>query len=208
MALTLDHTALPLLGRDHALEILESLFARGWSSASETALELGVHISTAQAYLDALRNALLVHARPRTGRADIVEYAVADEQLQVRVDLRAITAAKVQAAQSRAARVQVQEKARAPVTYDWDEAARRILSINILEKAKGAGRVRVANTLRLTEVEGRFLWHLPQATEAPRTVAEISRLAGLTNPADLIKILDLLEMLAGQNIIVWKEGGK
>jgi hypothetical protein len=207
MTLNTDHKALAELGKEHAVPMLEVLYARGWLTASEASRELAIHISTAQSYLESLANLKLIQSRFRPGRANLVEYALIDKQINVNVDLDNILSERVNIALSRAPSLFIKEKANASVSYEWDESKMVILAINFMEKSKGFGRMGVGRSLKLTYAEGKFLWFLPQATEKEKSVQQIANEAGLTNPTDLIKILELVEMLALEKIIIVKERG-
>jgi predicted transcriptional regulator len=207
MALNVGFETLADLGKEHAMPILEVLYARGWATSSEVALELSVHISTAQSYLEGLRAKGILQSRYREGRTGLVEYALVDTSVTVKIDLKKILEEKSKAARARADVLFIKEKKGANVSFEWDESRKMILAINFMEKSKKFGRVGIARTMRLTEVEGRFLWLLPQSTEAPKSVAQIANEAGITNPIDFIKVIELVEMLAHEKIIVVNQGG-
>ncbi|UCF07688.1 MAG: hypothetical protein JSW28_08610 [Thermoplasmata archaeon] len=208
MSLTIKYTALKELGKEHSLPILEILYLRGWVSASEAAREMGVHIATAQSYLESMKENKIIKARVRQGKSKLVEYSLHDKQMQVDLNLEKIMSQKCEIARNKAKDYFVREKKKARVTYRWDEEQRKILEINFMEKSKAFGRIGVSRTLQLSDVEGKFLWFLPQSTEKPKNVLKIAEKAELKRPEDLIQIIDLLEFLAEEKIIELEKGGK
>jgi len=201
MPLNLDHRVLPELGKEHALAVLEILFIRGSRTASEVARELDIHISTAQAYLETLQNFGILGSGPRDGRKGLVEYSLINPTLVITVNLASIIDAKAKIARGKAAKYRIREKAGAKVSYEWDEPQRKILSINFMERSKAFGRLNIAKSIQLSEVEGRFLWAMPQSTEAKASVLELAQKAGVDGPLDLIPVVELVEMLAREKVI-------
>ena len=208
MTLKKDHKVLKELGKEHTIPLLEILYARGWTTASEAALGLSIHISTAQSYLESLKNKNLIRSRVRPNRARLVEYSLINKSIQVNIDFEAMISKKYEIAHNKAKRLFIKEKKGAKVSYEWNEEKRKIVMINYMEKSKSFGRMGVSHNLKLTDVEGRFLWLLPQSTEDPKNVLKIAQEAKLTNPVDIIKIMELIEILTIEKIIVIHEGGR
>ena len=195
------YTALAELGKEHTLPILEILHVRGWRSASEVAAEISVHISTAQSYLEALKALGLVASRNRPGRKGQVEYSLPDGAIQVHLDIGHIIQEKGRHAMEKAETLLIREKKGANVSYEWDEAQKRIITVNIMKRSKAFGRVGVARSIKLSMAEGRFLWNLPQSTEDPKTVAQIAEESSVSNPFDMVRIIDLVDMLSMEKIL-------
>ncbi len=203
-----DQNILSELGKDHALPLLEILFMRGWMIASEVARELSIHISTAQTYLESLREKNIVQSRYRSGRVRLVEYSLQDPSIQVNINLKEIISKNTKEAKEKARRLLIKERAGTNVSYEWDEENRKILAINFMEKSKKFGRLSISRTLQLTDVEGKFLWFLPQSTEKAKKVMKIAEEAGLNQGVDLIKIIELVEMLTNEKIIIMSRKGE
>lgn len=208
MTLKKDYKVLRELGKEHTIPLLEILCTRGWTTASEAALGLCIHISTAQSYLESLKDKNLIRSRVRPNRARLVEYSLLDKSIQVNIDFEAMISKKYKVAHDRAKKLFIREKKGAKVSYEWDEEERKIVMINFMEKSKSFGRMGVSHSLKLTDVEGRFLWLLPQSTEEPKNVLKIAQEVNLTNPTDIIRIMNLIEMLNIEKIIVIHEGGR
>lgn len=208
MTLITGPVVLAELGKEYTLPLLEILYIRGWTTASEAARELSIHISTAQSYFESMKEKKLIKSRFRPGRAKLVEYSIVDKSIKVNVDLETIVSEKCKVARKKASVFFVKEKPGAKVSYRWDEGNRKILEINFMEKSKAFGRIGISRTLQLSDVEGRFLWLLPQSTEDSKSVLQVAEEAGLTNPVDLIQVVELLEFLADEKIIILEKGRK
>ena len=201
MPQNLDHRVLSELGKEHALSILEILFIRGPRTASEVARELDIHISTSQAYLESLQNFGVLGCGPREGRKGLVEYSLVNPNLIITIDLAKILDAKAKVARGKAAVYMIRERAGAKISYEWNEPERKILKINFMERSKALGRLNIARSIQLSEVEGRFLWALPQSTEARSSVLEVAHKARVDGPLDLIPIIELVEMLSREKVL-------
>jgi predicted transcriptional regulator len=202
MTIKIDQNVLSDLGKEHALPLLEVLFMRGWMISSEVARELSIHISTAQTYLESLRKNDVIQSRFRNRRSGPIEYSLQDPIIQVNIDLKQIISKKIKEAKKKAHYFLIKEKKKNNISYEWNEDERKILAINFLEKSKKFGRITVSHTLYLTNIEGKFLWNLPQSTEKSKTVLQIAGEADLRKDVDLIKIIDLVEMLEREKIII------
>ena len=205
MPINLDHRVLSELGKEHALSILEILYSRGPRTASEVARELDIHISTSQAYLEALQNFGVLGCGPREGRKGLVEYSLVNNTLQITIDLAKIIDAKAKVARGKSVVYMVREKAGAKISYEWNEPERRILKINFMERSKAFGRLNIARSIQLSEVEGKFLWAMPQSTEAPSSVLDVAKKAMVDGPLDLIPIIELVEMLSREKVLELEE---
>jgi len=200
-----DHTILGILGKELTIPIFENLYMKGWMTASEIARELSVHISTAQTYLESMTKKKLLKQRLRHTRRNLVEYSLKNPLIDVKIDVKTIISKKVEIARKKAQIMFIKEKTADLISYEWDEDNRKILRINIMKKSKSLNRLRIAKAIQLTDVEGRFLWFIPHPTENPKNVIQIAQDAEITHSFDLIKIVDLVEMLAYEQIIILKE---
>ena len=77
-----------VLSREYAMEILEDLFVRGRSTASEVARELGIHVATAMRKLAEMEALGLVSRRVRPG-TNLDEYALKNPRIELVFDLAA-----------------------------------------------------------------------------------------------------------------------
>src|SRR5436309_8484784 len=87
----IGHTqsVLASLAREYSLEILQELHGRGWSTASEVARNLGIHVATAMRKLAELEALGLVTDRTRDG-SDLTEYGLASSRIEIVIDLDSV----------------------------------------------------------------------------------------------------------------------
>jgi DNA-binding HxlR family transcriptional regulator len=178
-----------IFGREYTMEILEELHVGGRLTASEVARELGIHVATAMRKLAELEGLGLVVRREREG-TNLAEYEVKSPRVEILIDLDAEARAMAARAADGAARTYVREKPNRKVIAESDEAAGRVLRLVFL---KGARWRTAVKTMPLTEDEGRFLWHLPYASEGPKSVADVCRKAGIANAVHVGRILEFVK---------------
>lgn len=173
------------LAREYSIELLQELYARGWSSASELAREMGIHVATAMRKLAELEALRLLEKRPRAD-SDVIEYRLAKPRVEILLDFDADGKASSRDAWRQAERILVKERPSRKVLLEGDDQAHRVRRILFLKVLR---RRTEARTMELSEPEGRFLWALPYASEAGRSVAEVCRRAGIESPLQLSRIL-------------------
>ncbi|UCH89887.1 MAG: hypothetical protein JSV49_04385 [Thermoplasmata archaeon] len=195
-----------ILGKEHTLPILEELFIQPWSTASEIASELSIHIATAVKYLDHLTSLNILESRVRKTKArNAMEYNLRNPNIILNLDISSIVEEKAEAAYEQAKRIQVKENVKVSKNYEWDEDNQRIIRINVLKSGQKRRRVEVQRSIVLTELEGKFFWNLPYASEAPKSVIEVCTKSGITEKKDILKIVEFIRMLIGENILEWYE---
>jgi len=173
------------LGKEQASTILVHLLRSPYSTASEIAAALGIHIATAQKYLEGLEKGRMVESRvrpskPRTAK----EYRLTDTEFSIRIDIEemerrgiAEAAAGAGAAQrADPAAIFVRERARTDVVYEWDDAGKRITAVMFFRKGL---RKRMEKKVGLKDDEGRFLWCVPFQSEDFKSVAWVLKESGL-----------------------------
>lgn len=80
-----------VLGKEHCLDVMASVHASGWSTASEVARDLNIHIATAVKYLSELNELELLKRRTRKGKTrEAFEYRTKSSRIRVEVDLRGL----------------------------------------------------------------------------------------------------------------------
>ncbi len=179
------------LAREYSIELLRELHARGWSSASELAREMGIHVATAMRKLAELESLGLLEKRPRSA-ADVTEYRLARPRVEIVLDFDAEAKAASRDAWREAERILVREHPNRKVLLESDDQARRVRRILFLTVLR---RRTEAKALELAEAEGTFLWHLPFASEPARSVAEVCRKGGIESALQVSRILAfVLEM--------------
>ncbi len=170
---------------------------RGWSSASELAREMGIHVATAMRKLAELAALGLLEKRSRPG-SDVLEYRLARSRVDIVLDFDADAKAASRDARRQAEHVFVRERPNPKVLVESDDGARRVQRVLFLTVLR---RRTNARKLELSEPEGRFLWHLPYASEAARSVAEICRQAGIENPLVVARLLDFVREMERLGIL-------
>jgi len=185
------------LAREYSIELLQELHARGWSSASELAREMGIHVATTMRKLAELETLGLLEKRSRTD-SDVIEYRLAKPRVEIVLDFDADEKATARDAWRRAERVLVKEHPNRKVFLESDDQVRRVRRILFLKVLR---RRTEARTVELSELEGRFLWALPYASEAGRSVAEICRRAEIESPLQLSRVLEFVKELERLGIL-------
>ena len=173
------------LAREYSIELLRELHARGWSSASELAREMGIHVATAMRKLAELESLGLLEKRPRSD-ADVTEYQLARPRVEIILDFEAEAKASARNAWHEAERILVKEHPNRKVLLESDDQARRVRRILFLTVLR---RRTEAKAMELAEAEGAFLWHLPFASEPARSVADVCRKGGIESALQVSRIL-------------------
>jgi DNA-binding transcriptional regulator YhcF (GntR family) len=177
------------LAGGYSIELLQELHARGWSSASEVARDLGIHVATAMRKLAELESMKLLKKKVRRGN-NVVEYNLNFPRLEIILDFDDETRKAMEGAWSHAEKTLVREKPHKNIVAEVGEEQERVLRLVFI---KGR-RLRSAVTImELTELEGRFLWHIPFSSQNRLSVADICRKASIENPLHVAKILEFVK---------------
>ena len=182
------------LSRDYAEGMFRLLVNYQDISASEAASRLGLHIRTAQDFLDSLADLGLV------GREEVYErkrpyfrYRLAQRRLHLDLDLEQLLKAPRDGGRDRV----IREHKGSGVQFTTARSGEHIASVTLWE---GKGRERKSRTLNLTTPQGRFLYHLPFPTAEPLAVGAIMERAGLGDEHGG-EITDLVDLLAEAGVI-------
>jgi hypothetical protein len=182
------------LARDYARPFLALLSTYQDVSASEAASRLGLHIRTAQDFLEGLGGLGIVgKTEVHEGKRPYFRYTLLAESLTLTLDLASLRVP--QSGDALDARIREQRNVRADFV-----TARGNNVIGSVTVWSGDGRERRQQRISLTDPQGRFLFHLPFPDAEPLAIAEIMRKAGLDR--DLApEILDIVSVLAEHGII-------
>lgn len=160
-------------------------------SASEAASRLGLHIRTAQDFLDGLAalgivNKTEVHEKKRP----YYRYNLITTKLKLEVDLGAFKKEDPGEGLERL----VREKKNNGANYSVARSGDYFSSVTIWE---GEGREREVHNINLTASQGKFLFHLPFPQARPLSIAEVMEKANLelTYSAEIQDIVDELARL-------------
>lgn len=191
-----------ILGKEHSIAILEELFISPWSSASEIAQELSIHIATAVKYLEEFRAGKIVEARVRKTKArEAQEYKITNPDINLNLNISQSVSEKADLAFEQAKKCLVKENVNKKSNYEWNEEQQKILRINILREGSIGRRVEVEKSIILTDLEGRFFWNLPYASEKPKQVTEICKRSGIDKKTDIMKIMEFIKMLQNDKVL-------
>jgi len=185
------------LAREYCIDLLRELHGTGWSTASEVARNLGIHVATAMRKLSELETLQLLEKRVRAG-SDLVEYRPVSARVEIVLDFEAEAKAAKRDARSVAESILVRERPNRKVVLEADERAEVVRRVVFVKTV----RLRTtAQVMELTEAEGRFLWHLPFASEQAASVAEVCRRAKIENPIHVSKLLDFVKEMESRGVV-------
>ena len=165
-------------------------------SASEAATRLGLHIKTAQDFLEEL-SALDICEKKEVyeKKRPYYRYKLKKYQFSIDVDLSSLTDKSSQT-DSRFL-MKIRERKNANAVFTVARSGDYISSVTIFI---GEGRKKKERKISLTKAQGKFLYHLPFPTAQPLTIKEIMQQAGI-EPEHQMEILDIVEVLDENNVI-------
>jgi predicted transcriptional regulator len=183
-----------ILAKDYAQDFFELLVNYQDISASEAASRLGLHIRTAQDFLDTLADLEIVGKREAQERKrPYFRYTLQTHRIELQLDLDTLVTQHNPADLAR----RVREKARSGANFSLARGGGAISHVSLW---RGEGRDRKETRINLTQDQGRFLFHLPFPNAAPLSVADILRVAGI--PEDAVpEVLDLVDLLVKYDVI-------
>lgn len=177
------------ISKDYAEDFFDLLVKYQDISASEAASRLGLHIRTAQDFLEGLvsldiLNKEEVHEKKRP----YYRYSLKTQQIKIVVDLTTITNEQKPGALSR----QIREVANSGVNFSLARGGEYISHVSLWT---GEGRDRTERKISLTQPQGRFLFHLPFPNSEFLGIGDIMSRAGIdeTYNPEIMDIVDLLE---------------
>jgi len=183
------------LAKDHAAGLLRLLVTYRDISASEAASRLGLHIRTAQEFLEVLAGlGILVKTEVFEGKRPYYRYALQQDRIVMEIDLKGLFEPEEGSGELQR---RVRERAGADARFT---TARDNQSISAVTIWTGEGRLRKERRINLTAAQGRFLFHLPFPSAPPRPVAHIMDEAGVA-PALAPEILDMVSLLESYAVI-------
>jgi len=182
------------LSKDYAEEFFRLLVNYQTISASEAASRLGLHIRTAQDFLDGLADLEIVEKEEvREKKRPYFRYTLSKQALSFEVDLNQFKIANPGQGLERV----VREKENSGVNFSVARGGDQISAVTVWE---GEGRDRAERKISLTTPQGKFLYHLPFPNAKPLSLSAIMEKAEVSeefNP----EIQDLVEELALLGVI-------
>ena len=189
----MDFTAAATIGgclaKDYAEDFFELLVTYQDLSASEAASRLGLHVRTAQDFLDALASVGVVAKQEVfEKKRPYFRYALKTPHIVLDLDLGQIRKPRTAGDLAR----RVREKAESGTRFSIARGGNRISHVATWT---GDGRERKEQRISLTDPQGLFLYQLPFPNAEPLSIADILRKAGVSEEL-APEILDLVDVLA------------
>ncbi|MBE0676739.1 MAG: hypothetical protein IH591_18935 [Bacteroidales bacterium] len=177
------------LSKDYAEDFFKLLVNYQNISASEAASRLGLHIRTAQDFLDGLAELEViekeeVHERKRP----YFRYTLSNYQISFQLDLTKLAKND----QVEGLTKLVRESPNAEVNFTIARSGDSFSAVTIWE---GTGREREERRISLTTPQGKFLFHLPFPKSKPLSIAEVMQKSEVDQEftAEIQDIVDELE---------------
>lgn len=187
------------LAKDYAEEFFRLLVNYKDISASEAASRLGLHIRTAQDFLEGLTEVgILQREEVYEKKRPYYRYILSKERIYLEIDL---TQFEQTHTNSNAAR-RIREKSNSGVNFSLARGGEYIGHVTLWT---GEGRDRKERKISLTQPQGRFLYHLPFPNADFLRIDEIMRKADIDEEL-LPEILDIVELLGQYGTIEFEKG--
>ena len=161
------------LAKDYASEIFRLLVNYQDISASEAASRLGIHIRTAQDFLDGLaEHGIVEKTEVHERKRPYYRYNLAVQEISIQVDLSEFENEHPGEGLDR----MIRERKNASSNFSIARSGDHFSAVTIWE---GMGRERKERKISLTTPQGKFLFHLPFPQARPMSIAEIMEKAGV-----------------------------
>jgi predicted transcriptional regulator len=188
------------VSKEYAEDFFELLVNYQDISASEAASRLGLHIRTAQDFLEGLADlGILNKEEVYEKKRPYFRYSLKVKKLSFEIDLTQIK--KEQTPRDMAQLIR--EKANTGANFSLARGGGYISSVSLWT---GDGRDRKERKINLTKPQGLFLYHLPFPNAAFLSIAEIMRKAKVnvefaSEIIDIVRVLEKYEIIETQNPI-------
>lgn len=185
-----------LLAKPFAGDILKLLVNYQDISASEAATRLGLHIKTAQDFLEELTELEICKKKEVFERKrPYYRFILIKYQFSINVNLSRL--ADTSSTTDSRLLLKIRERKNADAVFTVARSGDYISSVTIFI---GKGRSKKERKISLTHAQGKFLYHLPFPTAQPLTINEIIDKAGI-EPVHQMEIVDIVEVLEEHGII-------
>ena len=182
------------LSKDYAEEFFKLLVNYQDISASEAASRLGMHIRTAQDFLDGLAElGVIEKSEVHEKKRPYFRYSLTKQSISLEVNLDQF---KITTPGNGLGRL-VREQQNAGVNFSVARGGGQISNVTVWE---GEGRDRKERKISLTTPQGKFLYHLPFPNARPLSITQIMEKAEVT-PEYSSEIQDLVEELNQLGVI-------
>jgi predicted transcriptional regulator len=182
------------ISKDYAEDFFELLVNYQDISASEAASRLGLHIRTAQDFLEGLADLDILHKEEaHEKKRPYFRYSLKTNRISIDVDLTKIVKEQKPGSLAR----QIREKTNTGANFSLARGGEYISHVSLWT---GGGRDRKERKISLTRPQGMFLYHLPFPNTEFLSVADIMRKAGIDDQFSP-EILDIVEVLEKYDVI-------
>lgn len=183
-----------LLSKDYAEDIFALLVNYQAISASEVATRLDLHIKTAQDFLESFEELdILSKEEILEKKRPYYRYILKQDRILIDIDLMQVKHEPTQNSLS----ILIREKENAGARFTTARSDDYITSVTIWS---GIGRERKERKIKLTTLQGKFLFHLPFPKAVPLSIAQIMQKAAIEETI-APEILDLVQLLEKYEVI-------
>jgi predicted transcriptional regulator len=183
------------LSKDYAEDFFALLVNYQDISASEAASRLGLHIRTAQDFLEGLTGLdILQKKEVYEKKRPYYRYSLKTNQISIEIDLSQIHNNRSPEDLDRL----IREKANAGANFSLARGGEYISHVSLWT---GEGRDRKERKINLTRPQGTFLFHLPFPNAEFLSIGEIMRKADI-DETYIPEILDIVDLLVNYEVIV------
>lgn len=182
------------LAKEYARDFFEQLVTYQNISASEAASRLGLHIRTAQDFLDELTELdILNKEEVFEKKRPYFRYSLKTQRIALEIDLEQM---KKQLPPGDLT-LHIRERANNGANFSL---ARHGNAVSQISFWSGDSRDRKERKINLSQAQGKFMYYLPFPKAEPLSIADIMHKAGVE--ADLsAEVLDLVSLLEKNNVI-------
>jgi len=182
------------ISKDYARDMFGLLAKYRDISASEAASRLGIHIRTAQDFLEAMESlGILSREEVYEKKRPYFRYSLSRSRITMDIDLDEMTGGSPEDAIPG----RIREKKDSGAIFSTARSGNRISSVTVWT---GTGRDRKERRISLTGAQGSFLFQLPFPNSEPMSVDAIMEKAGVDLSYEP-EIVDLVELLAESGVI-------
>lgn len=183
------------LSKEYTEAFLKLIVAYNSISASEAASRIGLHIKTAQDFLEGLTQlGVLIKEEVYEKKRPYYRYSLKKPKIEFTIDFTYLFGRKKPEA---ALAKKIRERKNADIVFSIVGSNQYISNIVL---RTGEGRERREKRINLTHMQGRFLYHLPFPSAPPMSVKEIMRKADVKESyapeiVDLVEVLEIHQVL-------------
>jgi DNA-binding Lrp family transcriptional regulator len=182
------------ISKDYARDMFELLAKYRDISASEAASRLGLHIRTAQDFLEAMESlGILSKEEVYEKKRPYFRYTLVKSRITMDIDLEGMSGE----GPGEKPGGKIRERKDSGAMFTTARSGDRISSVAVWT---GEGRGRKERRISLTGAQGSFLFHLPFPNTTPMSIEAIMEKAGV-DPSYAPEIRDLVEVLTESGVI-------